>query len=175
VSRLTKLEHYLHSNLFVFMAWCIITTLPLPYSISVFCTYIIRTARMARKWFQNNILTRASRYSTLLSNVVSFSFSTASRERHDMSVIKETDIVSFVINTKWVKIIKRILSKGPIILTNWVVKLSRFQKRPQGLRAIQTTAHWWRLAAFYRHNYEICRLCHFNNWWWKNHKIPFLH
>jgi hypothetical protein len=38
--------------------------------------------------FQNNILTRASRYSTLLSNVVSFSFSTASRERHDISVME---------------------------------------------------------------------------------------
>jgi hypothetical protein len=42
------------------------------------------------------ILTRASRYSTLLSNVVSFSFSTASRERHDMSVIKQTEITSWV-------------------------------------------------------------------------------
>jgi len=47
------------------------------------------------------ILTRASRYSTLLSNVVSFSFSTASRERQDMSVIKQTDITPSVINI-WV-------------------------------------------------------------------------
>lgn len=47
------------------------------------------------------ILTRASRYSTLLSNVVSFSFSTASRERQDMSVIKQTEIISWVINI-WV-------------------------------------------------------------------------
>jgi len=47
------------------------------------------------------ILTRASRYSTLLSNVVSFSFSTASRERQDMSVIKQTEITPWVINI-WV-------------------------------------------------------------------------
>lgn len=47
------------------------------------------------------ILTRASRYSTLLSNVVSFSFSTASRERQDMSVIKQTEITPWVISI-WV-------------------------------------------------------------------------
>jgi hypothetical protein len=46
------------------------------------------------------ILTRASRYSTLLSNVVSFSFSTASRERQDMST-KQTEITPWVINI-WV-------------------------------------------------------------------------
>lgn len=52
-------------------------------------------------WSLHIILTRASRYSTLLSNVVSFSFSTASRERQDMSVIKQTEINPWVINI-WV-------------------------------------------------------------------------